>query len=128
MNKTQELKERIHSHCPELKELSFGCRVEFWNLDGYSQIVQIVSKESYEKHLSNPKLDGAVNLGHPIHLEHVLRATRDCMGIDFGFENGWFVQYLAMQTKKRIEYDLTKSFEQNCENPELVDFLLEVIK
>lgn len=102
MNKIQELKERIYKHCPEL----------------YRGV----------KHLKNFKNKcEPVHCFDPIHLEHVLRAIRDCMGIDFGFENGWFVQYLSMQTKKRIEYDLTKSFDQNCENTELVDFLLEVI-
>lgn len=182
MNKAQELKGRIYAHCPELKELSFGCKFrlkdgviydDIWQYDGKkikrdknnefadfglgevlffvesSQIADTgdYSEEHFDVYIDSPMgpfsvdlaekyssfIEGSVideieTLGHPIHLEHVLRATRECMGIDFGFENGWFVQYLAMQTKKRIEYDLTKSFDQNCEKPELVEFLLEVIK
>lgn len=124
MNKTQELKERIYKHCPELKELSFGCLIKVGE-NVYDIYVKDIEDGSHM--FSTTRWHGKILqeqiLGHPIHLEHVLRAIN--MPVKF---------YTKLPTVK-VElckllymYDLTKSFGQNCENPELMDFLLEVIK
>lgn len=105
MNKKQELKERIYKHCPELDK-------------------GIKHLKSWDNKCT------PVHCFSPIHLEHLLIAIQksyfNCVYYP-AMTRG--VMKLNIQIPEReANYDLTKSFDQNCENPELVDFLLEVIK
>lgn len=131
MNKTQELKERIYKHCPELKELSFGCLIKVGE-NVYDIYVKDIEDGSHM--FSTTRWHGKILqeqiLGHPIHLEHVLRAMQESY-----FDLVYYPALTGNEMKlnicakgKEVNYSLTKSFEQNCENTELVDFLLEVIK
>lgn len=143
MTKTQELKEHIYKHCPELKELSFGCEVEENGLkqkvidyihmdydEDCSEVYTTEHRTLYQKKWRYKSSDTMKILGHPIHLEHVLRAylkPKQRQISDYGYE---------MLTKEEVRviqvivemYNLSQSFDKNCENQELVDFLLEVIK
>lgn len=156
MNKIEELKKRIYKHCPELKKLSKGCRIKIKDFgtgefsdhwingkapihhedSGYLVIkhgmgwngryadFHTVYEYSDGKKVYNKDVE---ILGHPIHLEHVLRA------IAKSNVSGFYIdRFGQIEAKGQYEdmpvYIFSKSFEENCENPELVDFLLEVIK
>lgn len=80
MNKIQELKDRIYKHCPELKELSFGCLLKT-KTDNSEYILKYIG-ENNNQHALKIQNTGAlvfVNkigdtteiLGHPIHLDSV---------------------------------------------------------
>lgn len=143
MNKTQELKERIYKHCPELKELNFGCEVGY-TLRKRSHWHRVVYKEGQYVWIVTSLLGGDtwngttkkvhvndLNRIHakPIHLEHVLRAINlSVFNEMYSIDVDGRIQDLNNENIY-IDYDLTKTFDQNCtDNPELVEFLLEVIK
>lgn len=164
MTKQQELKERIYKHCPELKELTMGCRVLISHPEYRNLIVDTINQEikhtvemarqskmpdyfgdcyfvtrGYassrpEKLLGRRGLENIfiieVILGHPIHLEHVLRAIGDRQD-RCTFSDGSFSVFniITGTWNKYGKYDLTKTFDQNItDNAELLEFLLEVIK
>lgn len=154
MNKTQELKERIYKHCPELKELSFGCEVKmvvyskkhrkeingkvlYYSIpiDGGRLKTWIVKPDNMNTLKDFGEVSGGFTnsteiLGHPIHLEHVLRAIQESYFncVYYPAITGSEMKLNICANGKEVNYSLTKTFYQNCENPELVDFLLEVIK
>ena len=142
MNKIQELKDRIYKYNPELKELSFGCEVTFF--DGFQptsglkrftnafflcnaldkDIVKIFVKSPAQFLMIKKEHLNKV-LGHPIHLEHILKAMGDRNDLCL---RG---RYLLIPNSSTgdIGYNLKESFDQNItDNPELLNFLLEVIK
>ena len=139
MSSIQQLKERIYALNPELKELCFGCEI-------YSEKIQSNIKRMFVAEntgtgflLLTTKLGEVTKLpisaveilGHPIHLEHVLRAylkPRQRTVSDHGYE------MLTKEEVKTIQvivemYNLSKTFDQNiAENEEMVTFLLDIIK
>ena len=144
MNNPQQLKERIYALNPELKELTEGCRIKIWWLDNPDEREAdeeaVFSERSMRdnggvdgkyKQIIEDNVCGTVEIiGHPIHLEHVLRAIGDiqdrCM-----FSDGSFSAFnmVTGTWSKYCRYDLTKTFDQNiAENEELVTFLLSIIK
>lgn len=82
----QELTQKIHKHCPELLELSFGCHVHHSSFDGTfiavdssGFIVVAVGIPRYKaKDIKSfgIEIQTLEILGHPITLEHVLKAMR----------------------------------------------------
>lgn len=145
MNKTQELKERIYAHNPELRAYcSLSQRVDgkkhtevFDGDDPYTKCVYCGEVKSATSGMVIVK--GSSELPD-IHLEHVLRAVIESVGYRTRLELLIETPPIVTQRKEGVfrsgqyiiklleQYDLTKTFDQNCENQELVDFLLEVIK
>jgi len=142
MDKIQELKKRIYKHCPELKEPSLGCEVQSSD-KGFKRFVVGRDTENDEMFYAEIDQVGSEDqmwstdgvlpdkqiLGHPIHLEHLLIAIQksyfNC--VYYPAMTGGVMKLNIQIPEREANYDLTKSFDQNCENPELVDFLLEVI-
>lgn len=59
----------------------------------------------------------------PITLADVLRAIEENAGL--GFENGVFVEYLGMQTKKRAYWNLALPLDE--QEPEVIEFLANIL-
>ena len=170
MPNPQQLKERIYALNPELKELTFGCLVRVkigTNITQYGRSDNVMTfkvcylkdgkmiiNNTYDPDRSIVKDDLVEILGHPIHLEHVLRAMKltghewekvTVKGNIMHFfipksesvttiEDGVGInneQYGSVTNYEwwSVDYDMAKTFDQNiAENEELVKFLLEVIK
>lgn len=160
MNNPQQLKERIYALNPELKELTRGCEVEgvslklvtsdrtdddvdydelHWDKDEEFEYfidgTEVISKDDKVPCVHQMNLQGSFIvtkiLGHPIHLEHVLRAINetnpDCVW--HTTRTGKAMKLHICLNGKESEYSLDKTFDQNiAENEELVTFLLNIIK
>lgn len=83
MTTLQELTQKIQKHCPELLELSFGCYVEFYGrlcvmktTKAWGQFTTLYNcvQEDGESNWFNLDDTNITVLGHPITLEHVLKA------------------------------------------------------
>lgn len=127
--KTQQVLEKIREVCPELMELSLGCQISNPKqyplvYVGYSNAQHCLSLTMNGKQ-SLLFVDGIKNteiIGHPAHLEHLLRALGRQWSVD---GCGYIVHGLDAVAGK---YDLTLSVEQNLEqNEELRDFIYELI-
>lgn len=123
-NKTQELKERIYAHNPELgKYCSLSERVDGKKhtevFDGDDPYTKCVYCGEVKSATSGMVIVSGYSEKPELHLEHVLRAINESPA-----NIGGFVRDLLNNG-----YSLTKTFDQNItDNPELVDFLLSVIK
>lgn len=143
MNNPQQLKERIYALNPELKELTLGC--ECWVSGWYGKVTFITKRMNVSTFMVElndevmirnitiyPSEDFTI-IGHPIHLEHVLRAIAKIEGENvLQIDNYGHITYFAGSfddMPEQYNYDLTKTFDQNiAENEELVTFLLSIIK
>ena len=156
MSKTQELKERIYKHCPELKgnipkDLPLPVRYDgmmyYWGKDGemvadfdsgvndgagfrirgWGRIQDEKSQDECAKYIEQ-----AINSYSQIQLQHILRAMTVNVDISNAIAgSGEYENVISIDAGGDIYfyYNLAKSFDQNIsDNPELVDFLLEVIK
>lgn len=125
MSKKQFIESKIREACPELMELKRGCHV----LLGESEAVFIGNKVEPPYPYSFYHIDdNEINstnyidkiIGHPIHLEHVMRVIKRDM-------DRFDAEYWHYSRELLLRYDLTKTFEQNMENENLVDFLAGVL-
>ncbi len=123
--KAQAIEAKIREVCPELQELSFGCEVEvrigtFITRYGRSPNIRrfkifcvhesgYIGTSNYAKGMEISKDDITKIIGHPIHLEHVLRAN----------DKNW--------NHVKEQYDLTLSFSDNMKDEKLVGFLYSII-
>lgn len=143
LNTIQELTQKIHKHCPELMELSFGCVIKNNNkeyrLDS-NWCIETRSRNFINDYrvIRNEYNDWTeidensfVILGHPITLEHVLKAiyakgpewktrlTLECDG-QFVVADGPFLEKTAYAT-----WSLTKPLSEQSE--ETIKWLNKII-
>lgn len=146
MPNPQQLKERIYALNPELKTLTMGCELilkgkedNVYAKDVYINLQDIDKDESKTLirtlHCNMTALGRYGILGHPIHLEHVLKAMTLSLSTSYVIDSMGYIfeivdAYDDIVIKKvGIKYNLTKTFDQNiAENEELVTFLLNIIK
>lgn len=136
MPNPQQLKERIYALNPELKELTFGCKMT-QNLGKNADIyITSVGDGSYiyfdhkgDVNRYHGSIKGWKIIGQPITLNAVLRSaflSGNSLNIS---QLGEVFQIINGERVYGHIYDLTKTFDQNiAENEELVTFLLSIIK
>ena len=110
MNKKQAVEAKIRELNPELMELSFGCEVR---MTGGETL--IFSKEN--EYLKRTIECESAIIGHPIHLEHVLRALKFAQK-----QRGMFTEDLHMLLSL---YNLSLPFSQQSD--EVYEFLYEAL-
>lgn len=130
--KYEKLRGKIIEACPELMELSFGCR--FLRVD--EELIFVCKKDGMWLYIDpedmrswewmNPKKERTTILGHPIRISHVLRAlaveTIPAVSID---QDGWLqfypeehgVYYNLDQDDLALQSDETKEFLFNLLTP-----------
>lgn len=133
MNQMEELTAKIHKHCPELMELSTGCRVyDSKAIDWARDLVLLVYTPKGKLYFREP--DGSVFhttssylkqieiLGHPITLEHVLKAIDEEAGSGFP----WEIVACTTEVRKLVEmWNLTKPLSE--QSPELIEWLNQIV-
>lgn len=124
-----QLKERIYARLPELKELSFGCRI----FRKASKSEYIIADVSEEKQWVKVCTDGGGQLildraeyeilWHEIHTEHILR----CLGERYAMCGAWYFMIIWKHWWEcaDIQYDLSKPIDSQSD--EVVQFLLDNI-
>lgn len=141
-DKTTAIMERIREVCPELMELSFGCRFQFekngkicvmtqitdkymefyflwnaigWKLEGCSR------KEKIGWFKNRDILDSAIIIGHPVHLEHLIHVLRK---VGFDSTEEWLHTLGTV-----VDYfELTLTVEENLEQNEVLrNFVYKII-
>lgn len=90
MNEKEKAEAYVRSKCPELMELSFGCRVKVKNEDTFFTAINKPYGSlhwDFIKVAERKEVDNGINvlgleiIGHPIQLAHVLRCiTEDWRG------------------------------------------------
>lgn len=85
----EKLRQKIIEACPELLELSFGCR--FLRVE--EELIFVCKKDRMWLYIDpedgrcwewmNPKKERTTILGHPIRIAHVLRALNTPMNCDY---------------------------------------------
>ena len=140
MTKQQQIKEKVYASCPELKKLSFGCELESgvivgqWYKPQWKCECFYVAKDF--KNMFTMSIGDAKKeiIGHPIHLEHLLKTIETRNGenqfleLNFGTNLGMRMGYgVEKPPTDWVAYNLSKSFDENLENDELVEFLLEIL-
>jgi hypothetical protein len=126
----QELTQKIHKHCPELLELSFGCRVGFKYHPSFSYVTEdplpgrdVMTQDGIfeQKQLEI--------LGHPITLEHVLKAMAGTPTTYLVDEGGGFWRIEPNCECEAITgaafWLLTKPL--TSQSPELIEWLNQII-
>lgn len=129
----QELTQKIHKHCPELLELSFGCAIKAKEYQEVKEVV-FISKGAYKtdggfRLFAVEKQDETIVeiLGHPITLEHVLKAFNGTkFGLKWHTQAVYFVESLGTGYDKfSMEWQLTKPLSE--QSPETIKWLNEII-
>lgn len=137
---TTAILSRIREVCPELMERTRGC--EFYDKDAidWARHITLVAWNCKNglKHFCEP--DGSVFgrrnnawfdslevIGHPVHLEHLMRAIKEYLSdgyvLELGIDGLYFSHDLTFH-----KYDLTLTVEQNLkDNEALRDFIYELI-
>lgn len=146
MTKQKFIESKIREACPELMELTFGCYIsnsKNYRLQyvGYNNRQHCISlwKDGEQSLLFVDKVNTEEIIGHPIHLEHVLRAMQTLSNDNW--QRHWVInrwgEFLNDAKPEIAElpvaavgetYDLTLTFEQNMENEELLNFLYEILQ
>lgn len=146
MTPLQELTQKIHKHCPELLELSRMCNVRMeMVVDGksYGYMVGYMTAESMQGdplmcyvhwngniHPSPQVKTDLEILGHPITLEHVLKAMNRVDAYSVG-SDGRFILPGGTEWAKTPDgvfartWDLGKHLPE--QSPELIEWLNQII-
>jgi len=130
-SKYEAVRAKIVEACPELMELSFGCKVtlegDWWMVYANTGDSVGICHGSERRFPCKNQIDEI--LGHPIRLSHVLRAIADevdstaCM-----YPDGAFVEWDSSGYDYHIlfRYDLTKD-DLSLQSPETIDFLFNIL-
>jgi hypothetical protein len=138
--KQTQIEEAIREACPETMELKFGCKIL---VKEYNEINEVVFISN-----GSCKTDGGFRLfdvkkqdeiivkilGTPLTLEHLLRAIEK-KGLYFRTDGTFFKWEKFTEggdghhgvKSTYVTYDLTKTFQENMDNEELVEFLYKII-
>ena len=121
MNKQTPVENKIRELVPELMELSFGCEIDFgrWGDSMYFKPNLVLSRKPVAVRYIGEVADKKI-IGHPIHLEHVLRAMK--LKRQSHGHKTW--SEIEIDTLLKL-YNLTKPFSE--QSPELYQFLAEVL-
>lgn len=144
MTPLQSLTSKIQKACPELARISVGCHVmrpPLW--DRHVVISLMGSKEMgcnlittvddkgqlYPNLFSDGEDTGWKVLGHPIQLQHVLRAM-DLVGNMWAIEeDGTFMEEVGFEKggwRRKMKWDLTKDL--SGQSPETIEWLNNLVK
>lgn len=139
MTKLQQVEKKIREACPELMEMSFGCEVKHG-----AYTVKVLSAKAFGRTVNGKEKstfasviasdgervvgfvleDKETIIGHPIHLEHVLRAvgTGRRVRIDINIIDDCIGLYNGTAESK---YNLT--LPPSKQSPELINFIHEIL-
>jgi hypothetical protein len=131
-NKLKELKKAIHKACPELLELSFGCKYKIEGVinghitDGSDEEKIKGVDQNYNPVIFHIADDGLKILGHPIGIAEVLRA------IDYSRAVRAENKEIMISTQNSLDFcywnlendDLDWHFQNK---PETIDFIYLII-
>ncbi len=134
--KLQQLQQAIREVCAELKELAWGCEAHIRKgncLNKY--VINCTHRDTdgtkrykvccLDDKLFNPE-DFTEIIGHPIELQHILRAIEEHnTGIYYVESGGGIVSVNCLFRDTIVDYDLTLPLDQ--QSPEVIDFLNSII-
>ncbi len=136
-NPLSQIQQAVHKACPELLELSFGCKIKYHDDFPMRFIVHENDDNNsiglYEKNNTVQGIEDIKEfeiLGHPIQLQHVLRAMEaNVQSVTIECDGNWkLYESLDMWVAQRIKYnwDLTKDL--NGQSPETLEFIASLLK
>lgn len=149
--KALAIEAKIRETCPELRELSFGCAVDNRRMNGSKVVRQTVisykitkkpgildqmltaksGRQTPEQWGNITNADDIKIIGHPIHLEHLLRTFANIAVPEYEMRviGAPSVATLIFVYEKKIAgiYKLNSSFSENMKDEQLVEFIYHLI-
>jgi hypothetical protein len=118
--KIQQLQEAIREVCTELNELTFGCQGK--DSDG----LWTKTYQGWQLKNGFSAFPPDEIIGHPIQLQHILRAMNEKGSDEYVIDTYGIVRYQAYNDDYRVaHYKLELPIDQ--QSPEVIDFLHSII-